>query len=114
MRRPSHDGLNRLLKMSNETLARFGQPPLYATSSTQEQQTSASLRDRSSSQEREDFSGCFHISLAWRLSEPSPKESELVAKIDLQTLREIQVRFDCVKAKIGNIVSSIPLGKGIK
>ncbi|KAI2696076.1 hypothetical protein CBS147332_9165 [Penicillium roqueforti] len=114
VRRPSHDGLNRLLKMSNETLARFGQPPLYATSSTQEQQTSASLRDRSSSQEREDFSGCFHISLAWRLSEPSPKESELVAKIDLQTLREIQVGFDCVKAKIGNIVSSIPLGKGIK
>ncbi|KAJ5371940.1 hypothetical protein N7517_003946 [Penicillium concentricum] len=107
--KPSHDGLNRLLKLSNETLARFGQPPLYATS-TRQQQTSASLRNRSSSLS-EDFSGCFHISLAWSLSEPSPKERERVAGIDLRALREIQVGFDSVKAKIGNIVGSIPLGK---
>ncbi|KAJ5511031.1 hypothetical protein N7453_003134 [Penicillium expansum] len=112
MKRPSHDGLNRLLKLSNETLARFGQPPLYATSSTQGQQTSASLRKGSSSMSGEDFSGCFHISLAWSLSEPSVKERERVAGIDLQALRGIQVGFDSVKAKIGNIVGSIPLGKG--
>lgn len=60
----------------------------------------------------EDFSGCFHISLAWSLSEPSVKERERVAGIDLQALRGIQVGFDSVKAKIGNIVGSIPLGKG--
>ncbi|KGO41524.1 Uncharacterized protein family UPF0406 [Penicillium expansum] len=112
MKRPGHDGLNRLLKLSNETLARFGQPPLYATSSTQGQQTSASLRKGSSSMSGEDFSGCFHISLAWSLSEPSVKERERVAGIDLQALRGIQVGFDSVKAKIGNIVGSIPLGKG--
>ncbi|KAJ5817065.1 hypothetical protein N7447_009298 [Penicillium robsamsonii] len=110
VQRPSNDGLNRLLKLSNDTLARFGQPPLYATS-TREQQTTASLRNRSSDLSDEDFSGCFHISLAWSLSEPSAKERERVAGIDLRTLREIQVGFDSVKAKIGNTVGSIPLGK---
>lgn len=111
VQRPSHDGLNRLLKLSNDTLARFGQPPLYAASSTQGQQTSVSLRDRSSSLSGEDFSGCFHISLAWSLSEPSLKERERIAGVDLRALREIQVGFHSVKAKIGNIVGSIPLGK---
>ncbi|KAJ5254243.1 hypothetical protein N7524_011423 [Penicillium chrysogenum] len=111
VQRPSNDGLNRLLKLSNDTLARFGQPPLYATSSTHEQHTSVSLRDRSSSLTGEDFSKCFHISLAWCLSEPSPKERERVAGIDLRGLRGIQVGFDSVKAKIGNIVGSIPLQK---
>ncbi|KAJ5520763.1 hypothetical protein N7463_001216 [Penicillium fimorum] len=110
VQRPSHDGLNRLLKLSNDILARFGQPPLYATAA-REQQTTASLRNRNSSLSDKDFSGCFHISLAWSLSEPSPKERERVAEIDLRALREIQVGFDSVKAKIGNIVGSIPLGK---
>ena len=111
VQRPSNDGLNRLLKLSNDPLARFGQPPLYATSSTHEQHTSVSLRDRSSSLTGEDFSKCFHISLAWCLSEPSPKERERVAGIDLRGFRGIQVGFDSVKAKIGNIVGSIPLQK---
>ncbi|OQE36744.1 hypothetical protein PENCOP_c011G08662 [Penicillium coprophilum] len=113
VQRPNHDGLNRLLKLSNETLARFGQPPLYATSPTRQQQTSASIQNRSNSLSGEDFSGCFHISLAWSLSEPSPKERERIAGIDLRVLREIQVGFDSVKAKIGNIVGSIPLGKSL-
>ncbi|KAF4769220.1 hypothetical protein HAV15_008473 [Penicillium sp. str.  len=111
VQRPSHDGLNRLLKLSNDTLARFGQPPLYATALTQGKQTSVSLRGKSSSLSGEDFSGCFHISLAWSLSEPSLKERERVAGVDLRALHEMRVGFDSVKAKIGNIVSSIPLGK---
>jgi Uncharacterised conserved protein. len=111
VQRPSHDGLNRLLKLSNDTLACFGQPPLYATSLTQGKQTGLSLSDKSSSLGGEDFSACFHISLAWSLSEPSLKERERVAGVDLRALHEIQVGFDSVKAKIGNIVSSIPLGK---
>ncbi|QQK47664.1 Uncharacterized protein family UPF0406 [Penicillium digitatum] len=111
VQRPSHDGLNRLLRLSNDTLARFGQPPLYATSSTRREQTSASLHKGSSSMSGEDFSGCFHISLAWSLSEPSVKERERVARVDLRALREIEVEFDNVKAKIGNMVGSIPLGK---
>lgn len=110
MQKPRRDGLNRLLKLSNDTLARFGQPPLYATASTKKP-TGVSIRDKSSSLRDEDFSGCFHISLAWRLSEPSLKERERVAGVDLRALREIGVGFDSVKAKIGNIVSSIPLGK---
>ncbi|KAJ5971249.1 uncharacterized protein N7479_001167 [Penicillium vulpinum] len=111
VQRPKHDGLNRLLKVSNDILARFGQPSLYATSSTQGKQTNVSFHDRSGMLSSDDFSGCFHISLAWSLSEPGPKERERVAGIDLQALREIRVEFDSVKAKIGNIVGSIPLGK---
>ncbi|KGO71491.1 Uncharacterized protein family UPF0406 [Penicillium italicum] len=111
VQRPGQDGLNRLLKLSNDTLAPFGQPPLYATSSTQGPQSSASLRKGSSSMSGEDFSGCFHISLAWGLSEPSVKERERVAGVDVRALREIQIGFDSVKAKIGNVVGSIPLGK---
>lgn len=111
MQRPSDDGLNRLLKLSNDTLARFGQPPLYETPSTQGKPTGVSLRGKSSSLSGENFSGCFHISLAWSLSEPSLKERERVAGVDLRALHGIQVGFDSVKAKIGNIVSSIPLGK---
>ncbi|KAJ5922842.1 hypothetical protein N7516_010545 [Penicillium verrucosum] len=111
VQRPSRDGLNRLLKLSNNTLARFGQPPLYATASTKGKASSVSVRDKNSSLSDEDFSGCFHISLAWRLSEPSLKERERVAGVDLRALRGIEVGFDSVKAKIGNIVSSIPLGK---
>lgn len=111
VQRPSNDGLNRLLKLSNDTLARFGQPPLYTTPPTHGQQTSVSLRDRSSRLSGEDFSKCFHISLAWCLSEPSPKERDRVVGIDLRGLKEIQVGFNSVKAKIGNIVGSIPLEK---
>jgi hypothetical protein len=110
VQRPRHDGLNRLLKLSNDTLARFGQPPLYASSSTREQ-NSASPRITSSNVNSDDFSGCFHISLAWSLSEPSAKERERVARIDLRALRNIHVEFDSVKAKIGNVVGSISLGK---
>lgn len=115
VQKPSQDGLNRLLNLSNDTLARFSQPPLYARPLAEERLTSASLRSRSSdpgtSLPAEDFSGCFHISLAWSLAEPSLKERERVAGIDLRAVREIQVEFDSVKAKIGNNVTSIPLAK---
>ncbi|KAJ5780781.1 hypothetical protein N7457_005941 [Penicillium paradoxum] len=115
VQKPSHDGLNRLLKLSNDTLARFGQPPLYSKPQVQGQQTSASLHresiDRNSSLPVEDFSGCFHISLGWSLMGPSPKECERIAGIDLRALEGLHVKFDSVKAKIGNHVASIPLAK---
>lgn len=97
--KPPNDDLNRLLKLSNRCLASFGQPPLYEKTP----QISGA----------EDYSQCFHISLAWALTEPSSDDKKRVASIDLQELRGFNIRFDCVKAKIGNNVSSIPLPSGI-
>lgn len=61
----------------------------------------------------EDFSGCFHVSLAWTLSEPSSKDREQITGIDLHALRELQIEFDSLKAKIGNNVTSIPLDNSL-
>lgn len=56
-----------------------------------------------------DYSHCFHISLAWSLTEPSPDERDQIANIKLRELSDLSVYFDCVKAKIGNNITSMPL-----
>lgn len=109
VQKPTRDYLNCLLKLSNDALDRFGQPPLYVGSRSQETRTKASSTPRNTNVQPEDFSGCFHISLAWTLSAPSSKDREKIAQIDMRALRDIQIGFDSVKAKIGNIVKSIPL-----
>ncbi|KAJ5953590.1 hypothetical protein N7454_000486 [Penicillium verhagenii] len=92
--KPENDNLNRLLHLCNRALARFDQPPLYASRGTPESK---------------DFSECFHISLAWALKEPSQEDKDLVAATDLKSLQSLRVWFDSVKIKIGNNVSSILL-----
>ncbi|KAL4802977.1 U6 snRNA phosphodiesterase Usb1 [Aspergillus unguis] len=96
-KRPERDCLNRLLQVSNRSLGDFGQPPLYASEVRQSEESTG------------DFSECFHISIAWSLSEPTVEEKEKMKSLDLQRLSALEIRFDCVKAKIGNNVSSIPL-----
>lgn len=107
IKRPDNDELNRLLHLCNNTLAHFDQPPLYAKSLPACPSQSSTLRKHDS--QVTDHSDCFHISLAWRLSEPSRKECELVEATNLESLEGLRVRFDSVKAKIGNHVESIPL-----
>ena len=92
--KPENDSLNGLLRLSNRALARFDQPPLYASHDTPHNQ---------------DFSDYFHISLAWTLREPNKEEKDRVAASDLKPLQDLRVRFDSVKVKIGNNVASIPL-----
>lgn len=106
--RPEIDGLNRLLDLSNRALAQFNQPPLYATPS-RDSRSSRGLVTQDHNSLRVDYSACFHISLAWRLDEPSASDVERVEGIDLGLLENLQVRFESVKAKIGNHVESIPL-----
>lgn len=105
VQKPPRDDLNRLLKLSNHSLASFGQPPLYERTSQ--------VSDAGAGQTNEDYSHCFHISLAWTLTEPSSDDQKRVASIDLQVLKGFNIRFDCVKTKIGNNISSIPLPTGI-
>ncbi|RMJ24089.1 hypothetical protein PHISP_05047 [Aspergillus sp. HF37] len=102
VKKPRNDELNRLLAISNRSLALFDQPPLYRSS------TGATAKGSDG-----DCSHCFHISLAWTLSEPSQAAKERIAQIDLRKLREFSILFSSVKAKIGNNVSNIPLSVGI-
>ncbi|BCR90717.1 HVSL domain-containing protein [Aspergillus chevalieri] len=106
--KPANDGLNCLLKLSNRLLASFDQPPLYEKAI---QTNSGGGRRQQNG--ADDHSHCFHISIAWALTEPSTVDREQVASIDLKGLKGLRVRFDCVKAKIGNNISSIPLPSGI-
>ncbi|KAL4957861.1 U6 snRNA phosphodiesterase Usb1 [Aspergillus filifer] len=103
-KRPDEDSLNQLLHVSNSSLGLFGQPPLY------EAVSDASKQDPKSAP-KGDYTGCFHISIAWSLEEPSDEDRnrERMERIDLGELAALRIRFDCVKAKIGNNVSSILL-----
>ena len=114
--KPEGNALNRLLRLSNRALARFEQPPLYEASqdvaAVQKSNGGGTTLPRVSSESGQtgaDYSHCFHISLAWSLTGLSSAESELIGGVDLQKVRELSVRFDCVKVKVGNHVSSIPL-----
>lgn len=113
VKKPAHDSLNGLLNLSNTALARFDQPPLYAASSHKNSHQRALPRGEKGAPLVEDYSNCFHISLAWSLSGPSEKDCARVAGMDLNALRECKIAFDSVKAKMGNNVVSIPLGKDL-
>ncbi|PYH47656.1 HVSL domain-containing protein [Aspergillus saccharolyticus JOP 1030-1] len=112
VRSPEHDELNRLLKLSNRALARFGQPPLYEVAvppslSPRLGNDSAAKKTRvTKPAEENDYSHCFHVSLAWSLTEPSAAEKEQLATTDLHKLRDLKIGFDCVKVKIGNQIFS--------
>lgn len=105
--RPATDVLNRLLALSNRALAAFDQPSLYAPS-RDVHRNRARVADDPASPVR-DYSACFHISLAWSLVGPSPAEEERVEGLELGAVKGMRVRFDSVKAKIGNHVESIAL-----
>ncbi|KAJ5664626.1 hypothetical protein N7462_011439 [Penicillium macrosclerotiorum] len=107
--RPASDGLNRLLELSNRALAQYDQPPLYATPHKVRQSRVSMASAHGDMQPVADFSDCFHISLAWSLVGPSLADAQRVAGIDLGSVRGLRVRFDSVKAKIGNQVESIRL-----
>ncbi|PKX91024.1 HVSL domain-containing protein [Aspergillus novofumigatus IBT 16806] len=107
--KPAKDNLNRLLGLSNRSLAHFGQPPLYAGISAGPVHSHGRHESVKPATQPEDLSHCFHISLAWSLTEPTPEQKKKVEAIDLRRLQSLIIQFDCVKVKIGNNISSIPL-----
>ncbi|KAL4765119.1 HVSL domain-containing protein [Aspergillus foveolatus] len=108
VKRPNGDCLNRLLHISNRSLGLFNQPPLYAPLFNSKSGTQPSIRG-SKPASTGDYTKCFHISIAWSLEEPSAEEKKSMESIDIQRLKALKIKFDCLKAKIGNNVSSIPL-----
>jgi U6 snRNA phosphodiesterase len=124
LQRPEGDELNKLLAVCNGTVEDYLQPPLYATPrSTCQQSPKANGRPRkygrtnmsasSSNEEILDFSTLFHISIGWALERPSSSvmdhTNSLINNEGFESLRNVPVKVDTLKMKIGNIITSISL-----
>ncbi|KAG4034940.1 hypothetical protein MFRU_002g02890 [Monilinia fructicola] len=125
LNRPENDALNKLLHVSNKIVEEFGQPPLYAksrssengTTSRQPVQSAKKLRSKAE-QEKQifsdmiDLSDSFHISIAWTLLSPDQElidATERLVSNELTKVKHIQIHIEEVKAKIGNVVTNVPL-----
>jgi hypothetical protein len=63
-----------------------------------------------------DFSNAFHISIAWTLEQPDQDLLDVtksVATDQLKAAREVAVKVEEIKAKVGNVVTNIPLPKNM-
>ncbi|KAI9737658.1 MAG: poly(U)-specific 3'-to-5' RNA exonuclease [Claussenomyces sp. TS43310] len=118
--KPENDGLNRLLNACNAAAQEFRQPPLYAGSAAKTLPRKASvhsskkLRNEVMAEHATDQSDSFHISIAWCLTAPSAEDIKAVENTfdntsHLQSIRHLSFLVDEIKAKIGNIVTSISL-----
>ncbi|KIW00992.1 uncharacterized protein PV09_07511 [Verruconis gallopava] len=113
VRRPGADELNRLLGACNDACREMRQPELYVPPRDEPEnaQQGRSWRQEASRPRRRvdvpDCSEAFHVSLAWSL-EPQRLAGGL-QEISPDELADLSTHFDCVKVKIGNTVSSLPL-----
>ncbi|KAI1259935.1 U6 snRNA phosphodiesterase Usb1 [Xylariaceae sp. FL1019] len=105
--------LTALLKRSNDLVTRYGQPALYTAPSTSAQEN------------KPDVGTSFHVSIAWSFAEPTielrtltsdvlngatkPTSASVTTSKTKDELRQMRIRVDGIKAKIGNIVSHVPL-----
>ncbi|KAM5457662.1 poly(U)-specific 3'-to-5' RNA exonuclease [Microsporum audouinii] len=111
LNRPKNDGLNRLLRLSNTTLAHFSQPPLYENPTHRQKRKHGKQvghqHDISpySGPGDTDYTDCFHISIAWTLEEPGARDKERLLSIDFQP-HKLNFKFNNVKVKIGNQIHS--------
>ena len=131
--RAPQDGLNKLLRMSNTAVQRFGQPTLYtdpqpsrathpmypqAHKNPRKDSTRSGLASSKDSVSHielanyVDASTSFHVSIGWTLRTPSDSLSMKLkhASYDFQAMK---IRVDSVKVKIGNSITSIPLASKI-
>ncbi|XXH05669.1 hypothetical protein Hte_012104 [Hypoxylon texense] len=89
--------LSRLLQRCNALVEQFQQPPLYAS------------RDGNDGDD-----DAFHISIAWSFAEPTPEARRRTERVfsAAGTREEVlaaRIPVDGIKAKIGNVVTHIPL-----
>jgi hypothetical protein len=111
--RPGGDSLNKLLQTCNGTAQEFGQPLLYAKSVGKNEVSKKGKESITSNPAIQDLSDSFHISLAWTLEKPSARVLEntrdICANVLFENLKDCSFMVDEIKAKIGNIVTSIQL-----
>ena len=117
---PEFDGLNKLLHVSNHIVQEYGQPPLYAKATIPDMDSkskkSVGNKAKSSWDNMADASNAFHISIAWTLSPPSKELIELTYSTNMVYMKEItqtRVEITDIKAKVGNLITGIPLPKTV-
>ncbi|TGO30606.1 hypothetical protein BPAE_0004g00630 [Botrytis paeoniae] len=129
---PESNALNKLLHVSNKVVEEFGQPPLYANSRTSvngqqvargahHSQHGKPFRDKTQQKKDvfndvADLSDAFHISIAWTLLPPDQELIEATERLtanELMKVKQIQIKTEEIKAKIGNVVTNVPLPVGI-
>jgi hypothetical protein len=125
LQKPSHNGLNKLLHLSNHAVQVFGQPPLYAKTKQQDhpspkrpQRLDSKRAEAGNTTTKVDWSGledasdAFHISIAWALTVPSEEVENVTTSLfqsHFDQLTQIHVHISELKAKVGNSVTSIAL-----
>ena len=116
------DGLNRLLRLSNNAAAVFGQPPLYQKEPFLQASIPYRKKEKvggdrgvapspwrmSYTDAKDDLSSHFHISIAWTLRAPSKEIKEMVKQLNREE-EPITFNVSMVKVKIGNSVSPVSL-----
>ncbi|KAL5615020.1 hypothetical protein BROUX41_005085 [Berkeleyomyces rouxiae] len=103
----SNAQLAALLRRCNQTVQEFDQPVLYALQDQESVDTSIDT-DTVSNVDH----SAFHVSIAWTFDVPSQRNKQTVQALLLSTFAEIKewkLAVDSIKAKIGNVVTNIPL-----
>ena len=102
----------------------YGQPPLYISSipvnervlkkMTQSRRNiGKSARSTNTDWSTiQDVSDAFHISIAWTLEPPSEQVLKITKSLksnQIAKMEQIQFRIEEIKAKVGNVVTNMPL-----
>ncbi|TVY34055.1 U6 snRNA phosphodiesterase [Lachnellula subtilissima] len=130
IQKPEFDSLNKLLHVCNTVVQDYGQPSLYAKATSRNTTKSTKWHKQETSKNRssaesskaywsnlQDFSGAFHISIAWTLASPSEDLLALTKSIaidDFQDVAQTRVNIQEIKAKVGNAVANMPLHANIQ
>ncbi|KLU88580.1 hypothetical protein MAPG_07566 [Magnaporthiopsis poae ATCC 64411] len=94
-----------LLAKCNALVRQFGQPPLYASSHSSDGDDAAAADDK------------FHVSVAWSFADVTEELRARTAAVYgrrgfLDQVGALRIPVECVKVKIGNVVSSLALSGG--
>ncbi|QPG95155.1 hypothetical protein C2857_007741 [Epichloe festucae Fl1] len=97
LRLSTNPELMAILVKCNKAAAHFGQPPLY-------QQSAGDAVDTA-----------FHVSIGWTMGSPDEETCLMVLKnfrdAQFGQIRDWEIDVDGVKAKIGNIITHVPLSR---
>jgi hypothetical protein len=129
LKAPDGNGLNKLLHVCNIAIQEYGQPSLYAKAVERKKPKKTRgpgkygrMANRRGSELKmdwssmQDLSNAFHISIAWTLESPNQyllDETKSFATEQLGEVKTLAVEVEEIKAKLGNVVTSIPLQKNL-